>query len=162
MMETDEEMKKALGEMAACLVNLLMQGANTVVQQAGSGINGSLGLLHVHGVAIELLTCLCSRELRVHNCVACAHTAGAGWVREMYAWDAAVALHSQNIKVLTEVHTNSSTIVQPPFDEGLNRACMCHYTWGALYHEGKPSTTTARQVRDKPHRSRTAAMFFYA
>jgi hypothetical protein len=63
----------------------------------------------------------------------------AGWVREMYAWDAACA-HHLDIPILTELHTNSSTIVQPPFDEApLNRAALCHYTWGALYHVGLPS-----------------------
>jgi len=35
--------------------------------------------------------------------------------------------------------------VQPPFDEALNNASLCHYTWGALYHEGKPSQG-AKQV----------------
>eukprot|EP00197_Chlamydomonas_leiostraca_P009048 CAMPEP_0202871570 /NCGR_PEP_ID=MMETSP1391-20130828/19061_1 /ASSEMBLY_ACC=CAM_ASM_000867 /TAXON_ID=1034604 /ORGANISM="Chlamydomonas leiostraca, Strain SAG 11-49" /LENGTH=409 /DNA_ID=CAMNT_0049552413 /DNA_START=223 /DNA_END=1452 /DNA_ORIENTATION=+ len=67
------------------------------------------------------------------------------WVREMYAWDAAVALHQDKIKILTEHPPNSSTIVQPPFDEGMGRGCLCHYTWGALYHEGLPSKG-AKQV----------------
>lgn len=35
----------------------------------------------------------------------------------MYAWDAAMALHPE-VKMLTEHPPNSSTIVQPPFDEG--------------------------------------------
>jgi len=70
----------------------------------------------------------------------------AGWVREMYAWDVAVALHKQDVKIRTEHFPYSSTIVQPPFDVGLGQACMTHYTWGALYHEGLPSKG-AKQVR---------------
>lgn len=37
-------------------------------------------------------------------------------------------------------------VTQPPFDEGMGNACLCHYTWGALYHEGLPSKG-AKQVR---------------
>jgi hypothetical protein len=48
-------------------------------------------------------------------------------------------LTQDKIKVRTEHPPNSTTIVQPPFDEGLGDACLCHYTWGALYHEGLPS-----------------------
>ncbi len=65
--------------------------------------------------------------------------ASAEWVREMYAWDVAVAKNQGKVKIVTEHPPNSSTIVQPPFDEALNDACLCHYTWGALYHEGLPS-----------------------
>lgn len=36
----------------------------------------------------------------------------AEWVREMYAWDAAIALHRDTIKVRTEHPPNSTTIVQ--------------------------------------------------
>lgn len=60
------------------------------------------------------------------------------WVREMYAWDAALP-HHKDIKIVTEHPPNSTTIVQPPFDDGLGPAALCHYTWGALYHEGIPS-----------------------
>jgi len=56
------------------------------------------------------------------------------WVREMYAWDVAVAMHPE-IKVLTEKPPASALIVQPPFDVGMGNASMCHYTWGALYHD---------------------------
>ncbi|KAF5828994.1 hypothetical protein DUNSADRAFT_16723 [Dunaliella salina] len=62
-----------------------------------------------------------------------------GWVREMYAWDAAVAVHKGDVKLRTEHFPYSTTIVQPPFDVDLGQACMTHYTWGALYHEGIPS-----------------------
>ena len=31
------------------------------------------------------------------------------------------------------------TLLQPPFDTGMHNASFCHYTWGALYHEGLPS-----------------------
>jgi len=72
--------------------------------------------------------------------------ATAGWVREMYAWDAAVALHKEEVKVRTEHYPYSTTIVQPPFDVSLGQACMTHYTWGALYHEGVPSKG-GKQVR---------------
>eukprot|EP00967_Tisochrysis_lutea_P148402 scaffold283502_cov23-Tisochrysis_lutea.AAC.1 len=57
----------------------------------------------------------------------------------MYAWDAAVAQHKDDVKLRTEHFPYSSTIVQPPFDVDLGQACMTHYTWGALYHEGIPS-----------------------
>ncbi|GFH16642.1 uncharacterized protein HaLaN_13100, partial [Haematococcus lacustris] len=75
-----------------------------------------------------------------------------GWVREMYAWDVAVAKHRELIPMRTEhpavakplrmggaPKLESTTIVQPPFDEGLGQAALCHYTWGALYHKGLPS-----------------------
>ena len=61
-----------------------------------------------------------------------------GWVREMYAWDVACALHPE-IKIVTEKPPKSILMVQPPFDEGMFNASFCHYTWGALYHEGLPS-----------------------
>lgn len=66
------------------------------------------------------------------------------WVREMYAWDAALA-HHPNVKIRTEHPPNSTTIIQPPFDEQVGDAALCHYTWGALYHEGLPSKG-AKQV----------------
>lgn len=61
-----------------------------------------------------------------------------GWVREMYAWDVACALHPE-IKIVTQKPPESILMVQPPFDEGMFNASFCHYTWGALYHEGLPS-----------------------
>lgn len=64
----------------------------------------------------------------------------------MYAWDVAVALHRNTTRIVTEHYPHSTTIVQPPFDVGLGEACMTHYTWGALYHEGRPSQG-GKQVR---------------
>ncbi|GLI66190.1 hypothetical protein VaNZ11_009955 [Volvox africanus] len=57
------------------------------------------------------------------------------WVREMYAWDIAVALH--NVTLATETPPHSRLIAQPPHDLVLGDAAMCHYTWGALYFENK-------------------------
>mmetsp|Transcript_16906 Transcript_16906/g.50668 ORF Transcript_16906/g.50668 Transcript_16906/m.50668 type:complete len:185 (-) Transcript_16906:2134-2688(-) len=62
----------------------------------------------------------------------------------MYAWDVACALHT-DIGISTRKPPTSPLMVQPPFDEALNNASLCHYTWGALYHEGKPSQG-AKQV----------------
>uniref|UniRef100_A0A7S0X0W7 Hydroxyproline O-arabinosyltransferase-like domain-containing protein n=1 Tax=Chlamydomonas leiostraca TaxID=1034604 RepID=A0A7S0X0W7_9CHLO len=59
-----------------------------------------------------------------------------GWVREMYAWDIAVALHP-DIKMLTEEPYISRLIVQPPHEDHLGAASMCHYTWGAIYNDTK-------------------------
>ena len=33
----------------------------------------------------------------------------------------------------------SPRLPQPPFDEGMYNASLCHYTWGVLYHEAPPS-----------------------
>ena len=54
----------------------------------------------------------------------------SGWVREMYAWDVAIAKHPE-IKVRTEKPPQSTLMVQPPFDEGMFNASFCHYTVGA-------------------------------
>eukprot|EP00798_Chlamydomonas_sp_ICE-L_P020417 gene20417-27200_t len=56
-----------------------------------------------------------------------------GWVREMYAWDIALALLGVNM-VTTEA-PHSPLIVQPPADHRLGPAAMCHYTWGAIYND---------------------------
>ena len=45
----------------------------------------------------------------------------------MYAWDVAVALHPE-IRIRTEKPPTSTLLVQPPFDEGMFNASMCHYT----------------------------------
>jgi hypothetical protein len=55
------------------------------------------------------------------------------WVREMYAWDIAVALNNVELKVEEPPH--SHLIAQPPHDLVLGDAAMCHYTWGTLYFE---------------------------
>lgn len=48
--------------------------------------------------------------------------------------------------LLSPFHLHPSPLhSQPPFDEGLFNATFCHYTWGVLYHEGKPSQG-AKQV----------------
>ncbi|EFJ51470.1 hypothetical protein VOLCADRAFT_103500 [Volvox carteri f. nagariensis] len=57
------------------------------------------------------------------------------WVREMYAWDIALALH--NVSMVTETPPHSRLIAQPPHDLVLGDAAMCHYTWGTLYFENK-------------------------
>ncbi len=51
------------------------------------------------------------------------------------------------IKIRLEHPPNSTTIVQPPFDEGLFDAALAHYTWGALYHEGLPSKGAKQAYR---------------
>lgn len=61
-----------------------------------------------------------------------------GWVREMYAWDVACALHPE-IKIVTDKPPSSTLMVQAPFDEGVFNASFVHYTWGAIYHEGLAS-----------------------
>ncbi|KXZ51261.1 hypothetical protein GPECTOR_13g748 [Gonium pectorale] len=57
------------------------------------------------------------------------------WVREMYAWDIALAL--RNVTLVTETPPHSRLIAQPPHDLTLGDAAMLHYTWGTLYHENK-------------------------
>eukprot|EP00798_Chlamydomonas_sp_ICE-L_P009119 gene9119-16241_t len=39
------------------------------------------------------------------------------------------------IKMDTKKPPHSTLMVQPPFDEGMFNASMCHYTWGALYSD---------------------------
>lgn len=56
------------------------------------------------------------------------------WVREMYAWDIALAL--RNVTLITESPPNSRLIAQPPHETSLGNAAMCHYTW---YGTGAPS-----------------------
>ncbi|MEW5312359.1 MAG: hypothetical protein WDW38_004000 [Sanguina aurantia] len=65
------------------------------------------------------------------------------WVREMYAWDVAAAMHADTVKLVTLKSPASTLIMQPPFDEGLGNGSLCHYTWGALYHEG---STKGKQI----------------
>ncbi|KAG1662465.1 hypothetical protein FOA52_009673 [Chlamydomonas sp. UWO 241] len=60
------------------------------------------------------------------------------WVREMYTWDVAIAMHPE-IKIRTLKPPNSTLMCQPPFDIALNNASFTHYTWGALYYEGLQS-----------------------
>ncbi|PNH02423.1 hypothetical protein TSOC_011595 [Tetrabaena socialis] len=57
------------------------------------------------------------------------------WVREMYAWDIALAL--RNVTLVTESPPHSRLIAQPPHDLQLGDAAMLHYTWGTLYFENK-------------------------
>lgn len=57
----------------------------------------------------------------------------AGWVREMYAWCAAV--HKNGINIIHQAPPKSKLISQPPHDSKQGEACMLHYTWGTLYHK---------------------------
>ncbi|KAG2438731.1 hypothetical protein HXX76_005276 [Chlamydomonas incerta] len=57
------------------------------------------------------------------------------WVREMYAWDIALAL--RNVSLTTESPPHSHLIAQPPHDLVIGDAAMLHYTWGTLYFEDK-------------------------
>ncbi|KAG2496629.1 hypothetical protein HYH03_005450 [Edaphochlamys debaryana] len=59
------------------------------------------------------------------------------WVREMYAWDIALAL--RNVTLVTESPPKSRLIAQPPHDLVMGEAAMCHYTWGALYYDDPPT-----------------------
>jgi hypothetical protein len=62
----------------------------------------------------------------------------AAWVREMYTWDVACAMHPEiTIKLLKP--PNSTLMLQSPFDSALNKAAFCHYTWGALFYDKPPS-----------------------
>lgn len=61
----------------------------------------------------------------------------------MYAWDVAAAMHADTVKLVTLKSPASTLIMQPPFDEGLGNGSLCHYTWGALYHEG---STKGKQI----------------
>ncbi|GFR47682.1 hypothetical protein Agub_g9430 [Astrephomene gubernaculifera] len=54
-----------------------------------------------------------------------------GWVREMYAWDIAVAANKLNIR--NQGPPVTPLISQPPHDRALGNASMYHYTWGTLY-----------------------------
>mmetsp|Transcript_41766 Transcript_41766/g.124933 ORF Transcript_41766/g.124933 Transcript_41766/m.124933 type:complete len:415 (-) Transcript_41766:147-1391(-) len=56
-----------------------------------------------------------------------------GWVREMYAWDIAIA--QEGVAMLTEDAPVSRLIIQPPSDHRMGAAAMCHYTWGAVYND---------------------------
>ena len=50
----------------------------------------------------------------------------AGWIREMYAWD--IALAQAHVKMITEDPPRSPLISQPPSDRTLGNASMFHYT----------------------------------
>ncbi|KAJ9529755.1 hypothetical protein QJQ45_014533, partial [Haematococcus lacustris] len=69
-----------------------------------------------------------------------------GWVREMYAWDVALALHP-DVKMLTQEPYESVLLVQPPHEDHLGNASMCHYTWGAIYNDSS-STVWRWEKRD--------------
>lgn len=49
----------------------------------------------------------------------------------MYAWDLACGMHP-DIKILTQDSLVSPLIIQPPHDDRMGAASMCHYTWGAM------------------------------
>lgn len=51
-------------------------------------------------------------HISMYCCVLPSMYCGAEWVREMYAWDAACAVHKDKIKILTDKPPNSTTIVQ--------------------------------------------------
>lgn len=55
------------------------------------------------------------------------------WIREMYAWDVALAL--SGVKMDIQAQGNTSLIAQPPHDLYLGNASLTHYTWGVIYHE---------------------------
>lgn len=56
-----------------------------------------------------------------------------GWVREMYAFSIAAAL--QDIKLELKPPVESPLMVQPPADDQLRDAALCHYTWETLVEE---------------------------
>jgi len=56
-----------------------------------------------------------------------------GWVREMYAWD--IALAKAQVPMDTENQGSTRTISQPPNDHSLGKASLFHYTWGAVYND---------------------------
>lgn len=60
------------------------------------------------------------------------------WVREMYAWDIAVALH--NVSMVTETPPHSRLIAQPPHDLIIGDAAMLHYTWWVCWAQAKGGT----------------------
>ncbi|KAK3257519.1 hypothetical protein CYMTET_33395 [Cymbomonas tetramitiformis] len=57
-----------------------------------------------------------------------------GWVREMYAYSIASAL--ANVTYSLPPVPKNPLMVQPPADEALGEAVICHYTWGTFIHEG--------------------------
>lgn len=55
------------------------------------------------------------------------------WVREMFAWCAAV--ENQNLNLVTEPPPLSRLMAQPPHDHQTGNASIFHYTWGSIYME---------------------------
>lgn len=82
-----------------------------------------------HGLSGQNSLCLCE----------CMH---AGWVREMYAWDLAIAMHKNDIHATVTQHPpNSMLIIQPPFDTVMGNASIFHYTWGPYYYDTTQNKT---------------------
>jgi len=53
-----------------------------------------------------------------------------GWVREMYGYSIASAM--AGVKYQMDPVPNNFLMVQPPADEALGKAAICHYTWGTI------------------------------
>lgn len=49
-----------------------------------------------------------------------------GWVREMYAWDIAIA--KGKVQMLTEDYPRSPLLAQPPADHVMGNGSIAHYT----------------------------------
>lgn len=52
----------------------------------------------------------------------------------MYAWD--VAVHLNNITLVTQEPPSSCLISQPPADHSPGAAAIYHYTWGTVIKKG--------------------------
>lgn len=57
-----------------------------------------------------------------------------GWLRDMYAWDAAALVAGVKHEVASS--PQSPLMAQPPADDALGEAFILHYTWGPEIYDG--------------------------
>jgi len=70
-----------------------------------------------------------------------------GWVREMYAFSIAAAVHGVGLDLKRT--PRNELIAQPPNDQVVGEAAMLHYTWGALWFDNERRDETKKFADSK-------------